>query len=357
MMKWTNFNIKSFKYLTHFLLIPLSFIYGSITRIRNLLFDFGIFKEKTHPIPVICIGNLSVGGAGKTPHTQYLLNLLKINYTVAVISRGYGRKNSKLQSVEITSKAFEVGDEPLQLKQNNPECLVLVEKNRNKGVLHILKYFPKTEIILLDDGYQHRWIKAGFNILVTPFYSPYYNDFLMPFGKLREGEKGATRANAIIFSKTPENTNTTLKKGMQERLNLFSHQKAYFSVIEYHKFRCINNNTELEGNNPYNITLVSGIANANPLIKYLKEKGHIMNHLKYSDHHNYTSNDIDDILVKYNAEKSTKKLILTTEKDATKLKQFSPHFKDVNFYYIPIEIKIEQSEKFKKQIIDYVGGN
>jgi len=340
-----------------YLLFPLSFIYGSITSMRNLLFDYGIFKAKIHPIPIICIGNLSLGGTGKTPHTQYLLDLLKNNYKVAVLSRGYGRKTSNLQLVEINSNAFEIGDEPLQLKQNNPECLVVVEKNRNKGVQHILKYFPKTDVILLDDGYQHRWIKAGFNILITPFSSPYYKDYLMPVGKLREGKKGVARANAVIFSKTPEKTNPTLKKGMLDRLHLFAHQKAYFSVIEYHKFKCISNNTELEENNPYSIILVSGIANANPLIKYLKEKGHSINHLKYSDHHNYTSNDIDNILVKYNVEKSTKKLILTTEKDATKLKQFLPHFKDVNFYYIPIEVKIEQSEKFKKQIRDYVEKN
>jgi len=340
-----------------YLLFPLSFIYGSITSIRNLLFDYGIFKAKSHPIPIICIGNLSLGGAGKTPHTQYLLDLLKNNYKVAVLSRGYGRKTSNLQLVKITSNPFAIGDEPLQLKQNNPECLVVVEKNRNKGVQHILKHFPKTDVILLDDGYQHRWIKAGFNILITPFSSPYYKDYLMPVGKLREGRKGVTRANAIIFSKTPDNTNPTLKKGMLERLHLFSHQKAYFSVIEYHKFKCIGNNTELEENNPYSITLVSGIANANPLIKYLKEKGHSINHLKYSDHHNYTSDDIDNILAKYNAEKSTKKLILTTEKDTTKLKQFLPHFKDVNFYYIPIEIKIEQSEKFEKQLLNYVAKN
>ncbi|MGY8954912.1 MAG: tetraacyldisaccharide 4'-kinase [Flavobacteriales bacterium] len=340
-----------------YLLFPFSFIYGSITAMRNLLFDYGIFKSQSYTIPIICIGNLSVGGTGKTPHTQYLLDLLKNNYKVAVLSRGYGRKNSNLQFVEITSNAFEVGDEPLQLKQNNPECLVVVEKNRNKGVKKILNDFPETEVILLDDGYQHRWIKAGFNILITPFSSPYYKDYLMPVGKLRESKKGVSRANAVIFSKTPENTNPTLKKGMLERLHLFAHQEAYFSGIEYHRFKCINNNTELEENNPYSITLVSGIANTNPLIKYLEEKGHSINHLKYSDHHNYSSNDIETILAEYNADKSTKKLILTTEKDATKLKQFLPHFKDVNFYYIPIEIKIEQSEKFKKQILDYVEKN
>ena len=161
-----------------YLLFPLSFIYGSITAIRNLLFDYGIFKSQSYTIPIICIGNLSLGGTGKTPHTQYLLDLLKNNYKVAVLSRGYGRKNSNLQFVEITSNAFEVGDEPLQLKKNNPKCLVVVEKNRNKGVKQILNDFPETEVILLDDGYQHRWIKAGFNILITPFSSPYYKDYL-----------------------------------------------------------------------------------------------------------------------------------------------------------------------------------
>ena len=155
-----------------YLLFPLSFVYGSITAIRNLLFDYGIFKSKTYNIPIICIGNLSVGGTGKTPHTQYLINLLQNNYKVAVLSRGYGRKTSNLQIVESTSNPSEVGDEPLQLKQNNPDCLVLVEKNRNKGVKHILKEFPETEVILLDDGYQHRWIKAGLIFSSPPTLHP-----------------------------------------------------------------------------------------------------------------------------------------------------------------------------------------
>jgi len=340
-----------------YLLFPLSFVYGSITAIRNLLFDYGIFKSKTYNIPIICIGNLSVGGTGKTPHTQYLINLLQNNYKVAILSRGYGRKTSNLQIVESTSKPSEVGDEPLQLKQNNADCLVLVEKNRNKGVKHILKEFPETEVILLDDGYQHRWLKAGFNILITPYSSPYYKDSLMPVGNLRESKKGAERANAIVFSKTPENINPTLKKGMLERLHLFAHQKAYFSHINYCTWRCISTNKEFTSDQKYSITLVSGIVNPIPLLDYLQNAGHKVKHLKFADHHNYNPNDIANILSKYNKDSSAKKLILTTEKDATKLRVFEKEFGTANVYYLPIEIDFEDKEKFEKQLKNYVAKN
>ena len=340
-----------------YLLFPFSFIYGSITAMRNLLFDYGIFKSQSYTIPIICIGNLSVGGTGKTPHIQYLLDLLKNNYNVAVLSRGYGRKNSSLQFVKITSNAFEVGDEPLQLKQNNLECLVVVEKNRNKGVKQILKDFPETEVILLDDGYQHRWIKAGFNILITRYSMPYYKDYIMPVGNLRESKKGAERTNAIIFSKTPRNSNPTEKKGMVKKLNLFAHQEAYFSHINYCFWRCISTNKEFTTDEHYSITLVSGIANPTPLLEYLQGLGHKVKHLKFADHHNYTKNDITNILSKYDKDSSAKKLILTTEKDATKLKEFEGKFTDANLYYIPIEIAFEESKKFEKQLLNYVAKN
>jgi tetraacyldisaccharide 4'-kinase len=356
-MKWSNFNIQTFKSLIYFLLIPLSFIYGSITAIRNLLFDYGIFKSVSHNIPIICIGNLSVGGTGKTPHTQYIIDLLNPDYKVAILSRGYGRKTSTLQYVETTSNATEVGDEPLQLKLNNPNCIVVVEKNRNKGVKKILKDFPETDVILLDDGYQHRWIKAGFNILITPYASPFYKDNLLPVGNLRESKKGAERANAIVFSKTPENINPTLKKGMLERLHLFAHQKAYFSHINYCTWRCISTNKEFTSDEKYSITLVSGIANPSPLLNYLQNKGHKVKHLKFADHHNYTPNDIANILSKYNKDSSAKKLILTTEKDATKLRVFEKDFDTANVYYLPIEIDFEDKEKFEKQLLNYVAKN
>ncbi|HIG32295.1 MAG TPA: tetraacyldisaccharide 4'-kinase [Flavobacteriales bacterium] len=340
-----------------YLLFPFSLIYASITSIRNLGFDYGIFKSQNHNIPIICIGNLSVGGSGKTPHAQYVVNLLKNNYKVAILSRGYGRNSSSLQYVEVNSTPSQVGDEPLLIKQNHPDCLVVVEKNRNKGVKQILKDFPETEIILLDDGFQHRWIKAGFNILITSYFSPYYQDYVIPVGNLRESKKGAERAQIIIISKTPEQSKPAEKKGMLAKLNLFDNQTAYFSHIEYSKWKCINTNNELQDDKTYSITLVTGIANAQPLVSHLQKVGHSVHHLEYADHHKYTTKDIDNILAKYNADKSTKKLILTTEKDAAKLREFKKQFGTENVYFSPIEVVLGQSEKFEKQILDYVAKN
>ena len=340
-----------------YLLFPFSLIYMSITSIRNLVFDYGIFKSQSYNIPIICIGNLSIGGSGKTPHTQYIINLLKHNYKVAILSRGYGRNSSNLQYVEENSNPNQVGDEPLLIKQNHPDCLVVVEENRNKGVKQILKDFPETEVILLDDGFQHRWIKAGFNILITPYYSPYYQDYLMPVGNLRESKKGAERAQIIIISKTPEQSNLTEKKSILEKLHLFTSQTAYFSHIQYKKWQYINTNNKLQDDKTYSITLVTGINNAQPLVNHLQKAGHSIHHLEYPDHHKYTTKDIDNILVKYNADKSTKKLILTTEKDATKLREFKKQFGTENVYFAPIEINLEQSKRFEKQILDYVAKN
>ena len=356
-MKWTNFNTQTFKSLINFLLIPLSFIYGSITAIRNLLFDYGICKSVSHNIPIICIGNLSAGGTGKTPHTQYIIDLLIPDYKVAVLSRGYGRKTSTLKYIETTSNATQVGDEPLQLKLNNPDCIVVVEKNRNKGVKKILKNFPETNVILLDDGYQHRWIKAGFNILITPYSYPYYKNYLMPVGNLRESKKGAERASAIVFSKTPKNINPTFKKEMLERLHLFTHQKAYFSHINYCTWKCIRTNKEFTTNEQQSITLVSGIVNPKPLVEHLEKKGHTISQIIFKDHHSYNTYDAQKILAKYNADERAKKLILTTEKDATKLRELLAHFENVNFYYIPIDIAFSEPEIFDRQILNYVAKN
>ena len=339
------------------LLYALSIIYGIIISLRHSLFDYGILKTKTHNVPIICIGNLSIGGSGKTPHTNYIAKLLAPNYKVAILSRGYARKSSNFNYVKLDSSTSTVGDEPLQLKLNNPNCIVAVNNNRNKGVKQILIDHPKTNVILLDDGFQHRKIKAGLNIILTPFYKPFTKDSLLPLGRLREPAKQAARADIILVSKTPNNTTPTEKKGIIESLDLKSHQKVYFSSITYHKYKSLNNNTELENEQDYSITLVSGIANPTPLVNYLEKEGRKVNVITFADHHNYTLKDIKNILCAYKKDKSTKKLILTTEKDAAKLRQFSAHFQEENIYYISIDIIINGREIFEKQLLDYVKSN
>ena len=339
------------------LLYSLSTIYTVITKLRNLLFDYNIIRSKTYDIPIICIGNLSVGGSGKTPHTNYIAQLLTNQYQVAIVSRGYGRKSSGFYYVETNSNPSSVGDEPLQLKQNNTNCIVAVEKNRNKAINKILTENPKTNIVLLDDGFQHRKITAGLNIIITPFEKPFTKDSLLPLGTLRESPSSSKRADIIIISKTPKETKPEEKRKLITDLNLKNHQKVYFSSVKYHNYKCLQNNSEIIDEDEYNITLITGIANPLPLVEYLQKKKRKVTLIQFADHHNYTLKDVKNILSVFNKDKSPKKLILTTEKDATKLRGFLKAFKGIDVYYIPIDVIINDKEIFKQQLLNYVTRN
>ncbi len=339
------------------LLYFLSIIYGMMVGFRNLLFNHKIIKSKEHNIPIICIGNLSIGGTGKTPHTNYIARLLSPNYKVAILSRGYGRKDSDFNYVETNSLPSMTGDEPIEIKKKNPNCIVAVNKNRNRGVERILNDYPKTDVILLDDGFQHRWIKATFNIIITPFYKPFINDNLLPLGTLREHKENVSRSDVILISKTPTNTTKIKKKELIKNLNIKNHQKGYFSSIKYENYKCMKNDMELENEEEYSITLVTGIADSNPLMNYLENLGRKVCLIKFADHHYYTSKDITKILLEHNNNKDLKKLILTTEKDTTKLKQFLPLFKEEKIYYIPMNVVISEEEIFNKQLLNHVKKN
>ena len=332
----------------------LSIIYGVISRLRNSLFDYNVLKVQEHNIPIICIGNLSIGGTGKTPHTNYIAQLLSKDYKVGILSRGYGRKSIKFNYVSNKSPVDNVGDEPLQLKLNNPNCIVAVSRSRNKGIEKIITDFPNIDVILLDDGFQHRWTKAGLNIILTPFYKPYINNNLLPLGTLRESMNGASRADIIIVSKSPNSLKQSEKKEMQKKLKIKANQKGYFSSIHYQKYKNLKNNSTLKNEYDYSVTLVTGIANPYPLLKHLQEKVKKVKLIKFPDHHNYSTKDIKKILLAHKQDKSRKKLILTTEKDATKFKNFLTNFKQYNIYYIPIKIVVNDDKKFDKQLLNYV---
>lgn len=339
-------------------------MYGIIILVRNKLFDWEIISQTSFNIPTIVIGNLSVGGSGKTPLTEYLIRLLS-NKEITTLSRGYKRKTSGFILASKTSTSYEIGDEPLQLYRKFNSLNVAVCENRVKGVSEILKSKPSTKVILLDDAFQHRAIKPGLNILVTDFNNLFTNDYLMPSGRLREWRKGYKRADIIIVSKTPANTNTHTLKEIKEDINPNTYQKLYFSHIKYSEPKhYVGSKKE---NNPItkketNALLITGIAKPTPLLNHLTKEYKTLEHLKFPDHHNFTKTDIEKIKNRYNKINSDNKIIITTEKDIMRLSlpEILKDIQDIPIYYVPIKIDFLNSEdkvNFDKQILNYVSSN
>lgn len=335
-----------------FLLYPFALIYSLVVWMRNLFFDLGIFTSKEYSIPIICIGNITAGGTGKTPHTEYLLCLLSDKKT-AVLSRGYNRKTKGLVWVDVKSNPENVGDEPLQIKQKFPDSIVVVSESKRKGIEQILEKHPETELILMDDGFQHRWVKAGMNILLNNYENTIYSDNLLPLGKLRESKREASRADIIITTKCPEMTPTE-KIGINNQLNVSAYQNSFFSSIIYNNLEPISTYEKIPTNNKYYITLVTSVANADNLKLHLEENGHIVNHLSFPDHYNFTKTDIQNILSEYYSITSDKNIILSTEKDKVKLTNFKTEFDGIKLFFIPINIKIDREQEFNNLITDYV---
>ena len=339
--------------LMRFLLLPISFIYGLIIKVRNLFFDWGIFKSKSYNIPIICIGNITVGGTGKTPHIEYLLNILSDKKTV-VLSRGYGRKSKGFFLVNVKSNPTEVGDESLQIKQKYPNTIVAVSENRRKGIDKIINDFPETEVILMDDGFQHRWVNASLNIILNNFLNPYYTDYFLPSGRLRDSEISTKRADIIITSKTPKITETE-KKITLSNLNLHSFQEHFFSSIFYQDFKHLFNKSKIiSGISGFDITLITSIADNESIINFLKKSKNRVNSISFKDHHNYTQKDIQKILLYHTSANSEKSIILTTEKDKVKLSEFKEYLKNFDIYYLPIKIEVDEENKLKEKIRNHV---
>ena len=338
-----------------YFLYPFSLIYYIITTIRNLFYDHGIIKSIKHKIPIICVGNLSMGGTGKTPLTDYITKTLIKNFKIAILSRGYGRKTSDFQYVELNSSPLDVGDEPLMLKNKNPNAIVVVESNRNKAVKKIINDFPKINLIILDDGFQHRKIQAKTYILTTPFHNLYSNNNIFPFGTLRESKKGSKRADIIMVSNSPKKISETTRKNIIKCINPEKNQSIFFSSIEYLNYISLKDNSEVkkEKFKDYGVTLVTAIASNKKILEYVKSNHNNIKILSFVDHHYFNEDDIHKILTLHSKHKNRKKVILTTEKDATKLKQYISIFGDNKIYYIDIKINIDQKEKFNKQLLDY----
>ncbi len=306
--------------LLRFLLFPFAVLYDAITRIRNWFFNLGVLKSTSFDIPVIAVGNLSVGGTGKSPQIEYLIRLLKDNYKIAVLSRGYKRKTEGFQLVNDTHTAEDVGDEPLQFyKKFKNDITVAVDADRTNGIQQLLQTHNPPEVVLLDDAYQHRKVTASSYILLTKYNDLYVDDFVLPTGNLRESRRGAKRASVIVVTKCPENLSKAEQEKIVRKLNPKSYQKVFFTTIAYDENLKGTEELAISDLKDKEVLLVTGIANPKPLLNFLKEKEIGFKHLNFPDHHNFTQQDISTIKKSFDELLSQQKIILTTEKDYMRL--------------------------------------
>lgn len=321
------------------LLFPFSILYGGITAIRNLCYDLGLLKSKSYDLPIICVGNLSTGGTGKSPMIEFLISFLSENHKIAVLSRGYKRKTKGFYEVLQNSRVEEVGDEPLQFKKKFPEVSVAVCEDRQTG---IEKLKQQADIILLDDAFQHRKVKASLNVLLTSYGKLYRDDCLLPTGNLRESILGAKRADIIVVTKCPDTIDGPEMEQIKQKLRPKPNQEIYFSKIAYGE--SIKNTTDsqpLSYLKHRTFLLVSGIANPQPLVSFLKRRNMNFRERLFQDHHNFTPSEIQQI--------SKEPLVLTTEKDFMRLQSLAD---TTAIYYVPIttEFVDDMGVAFKKRV-------
>ncbi|WP_418510886.1 tetraacyldisaccharide 4'-kinase [Corallibacter sp.] len=321
-----------------YILFPVVPIYYAITWLRNVIYDKGLKPSASYDFPVICVGNLSVGGTGKTPMIEYLIRLLQYDYKLATLSRGYKRETEGFKLANHLDSAKTLGDEPFQFYSKfKNTVLVAVDSDRQNGIQQLKSQSPTPEIVLLDDAFQHRKVKAGLYILLTTYDKLYCDDIVLPTGDLREPKQGAKRAQIIVVTKCPSTLQEAEKAQIVKRLKPEAHQEVFFSSIGYADNIVSSDGVEKPIATLNTFTLITGIANPKPLIDFLQLQGLQFNHLNFKDHYAFTENDI----------KSFEKLscIVTTEKDFMRLKQYDS-LKDI-LYYLPIETEMNEQDKMQ----------
>lgn len=332
-----------------YLLRPLSWLYGGVTGIRNWMFDHGILSQTEFSVPVVSVGNLTIGGSGKTPHVEYIVRMLALDYKMAILSRGYKRKTKGFVLANSHSTPETIGDESLQIyRKYGSKVKVAVCENRRKGITRLMKQFPDLQLIVLDDAFQHRYVKPKVSILLTDYSRPIYEDKLLPLGRLRESQHNVERADVVIVTKCPSDIPPLEYRLMMKKLDLMSFQKLYFSGYSNGPLQPVFPDDE-----PYHISLgsltakdsvllLTGIANPRYILKYLRQYPFRVRVCHFPDHHNYTREDLENIEKKFNVLTGERKIILTTEKDAVRL-MYNPYFpsglKQI-IYYLPVEVKM-----------------
>ena len=343
----------------------LSFFYGIGASLRNELFNLKLFSSREFDLPIISVGNITAGGTGKTPHTEYIAGLLKSNFKVATLSRGYKRKSRGFYIVETTSKVTQVGDEPLQMKLKFNELTVAVDANRVRGIEKLLALPLKPEVILLDDAFQHRYVTPGINILLTDYNHLITKDSLLPYGRLREFASNKSRASIIIVTKCPPELKPIDERIITKELEIRPYQNLYFSKIDYGKLIpvfpdevSLKSAVLLEG---LTVLMVTGIANPSTLKDYLMRGSHDIIELNFPDHHQYSKKDLDRIIAKFESLPTGRKIIVTTEKDMVRFRDFGVVSEIIskNMYYIPLKISFlnNAGKEFDQKILKYVREN
>jgi tetraacyldisaccharide 4'-kinase len=349
----------------HEWLTPLSWLYGLGVGFRNLLFKLGILKSRAFDIPVISVGNITVGGSGKTPHVEYLVSLLKDKMKVAVLSRGYKRKSKGYVLANDDTTMREIGDEPYQMKQKFPELYVAVDKKRTEGIDRLThdEQTKDVDVILLDDAYQHRYVKPGVNILLVDYHRLIIYDKLLPAGCLREPKEGKSRADIVIITKCPKDLRPMEYRVLMKALDLYPYQSLYFTTLIYDNLKQVYGTESMPINslpNRCNVLLLTGIASPKQMQNDLSVYNYNLSYLSFSDHHNFSKKDIRTINRKF-AELPSPKVIITTEKDVARIKFVEGLNDDVkeSMYALPVRIQfmLGQEEEFNNKIINYVRKN
>lgn len=336
-----------------YFLLPFSFIYLVAVALRNFLYTTGVFKSYTIPVKSICIGNLSVGGTGKSPLTIYLAQHFSSKRSTAILSRGYGRNSSGFLEIDSDMHSSVSGDEPaMYAKKHFSNTHVFVCEKRAFGIQEIIKHYPKTDLVLLDDAYQHRAVTAGFNILLTDYSKPFFDDLPLPAGRLRESKTGKSRADMIVVTKSPKNLSSEQKDTIVEKVNA-RRTPIYFASIDYSSPICFGKSTDL--GSIKRILLMTAIADASSLIQHLKQTFEVV-HLSFPDHHTYTDKDLFKVHQKFDTFVNDETAIFTTEKDWVKLTNLpmNESMKTYPWFYQPMSVVIDREEEFLEQLNNYV---
>lgn len=341
------------------LLAPFSLLYGAGVSLRNFFYRQGLLKGISFNLPVIAVGNLSMGGAGKTPHIEYLIRLLRPYLNLVTLSRGYKRKTKGFLKIHANMTADQAGDEPLQFKRKFPDVLVTVCESRTFAIPQILSENPDRQVILLDDAFQHRAIEPGLNILLTEYSYPFTRDYLLPSGRLREWRGAYRRADIIVVSKCPFQLSEEQRNAMVTEISPLRGQRIYFSYYDYGRPYYLFNRRYVADLQPdWEVLLICAIARMDYLVDYLEEKVHKVRILEYEDHHRFSKYDVGHLKASFDRMEAEKKIIITTEKDAMRLeshKQFLVKNK-IPIFALPVQVKFhdDDGDRFDQDVKEYL---